>query len=41
LKFAFQVYDIKGDGFISNGELFEVNITFHKSKLKGIKNDGW
>jgi len=22
LKFAFKVYDIKGDGFISNGELF-------------------
>jgi serine/threonine-protein phosphatase 2B regulatory subunit len=24
LKFAFQVYDIDGDGFISNGELFQV-----------------
>jgi len=24
LKFAFQVYDIDGDGFISNGELFRV-----------------
>lgn len=24
LKFAFQVYDIDGDGYISNGELFQV-----------------
>jgi len=24
LKFAFQVYDIDNDGFISNGELFQV-----------------
>eukprot|EP00013_Stygamoeba_regulata_P026776 CAMPEP_0177651506 /NCGR_PEP_ID=MMETSP0447-20121125/12591_1 /TAXON_ID=0 /ORGANISM="Stygamoeba regulata, Strain BSH-02190019" /LENGTH=160 /DNA_ID=CAMNT_0019154605 /DNA_START=294 /DNA_END=776 /DNA_ORIENTATION=+ len=24
LRFAFQVYDIDGDGFISNGELFQV-----------------
>ena len=24
LKFAFQVYDINRDGFISNGELFSV-----------------
>jgi len=24
LKFAFQIYDIDGDGYISNGELFQV-----------------
>ena len=24
LKFAFQIYDMNNDGFISNGELFEV-----------------
>lgn len=24
LRFAFQIYDIDGDGFISNGELFQV-----------------
>ena len=24
LRFAFQIYDINGDGFISNGELFNV-----------------
>ena len=24
LRFAFQVYDVDGDGFISNGELFQV-----------------
>jgi len=24
LRFAFQIYDINGDGFISNGELFQV-----------------
>ena len=24
LRFAFQIYDINNDGFISNGELFEV-----------------
>ena len=26
LKFAFRIYDIDNDGFISNGELFQVNI---------------
>tara|TARA_B110001450_G_scaffold159167_1_gene148463 strand:+ start:176 stop:349 length:174 start_codon:yes stop_codon:yes gene_type:complete len=24
LRFAFQIYDINADGFISNGELFQV-----------------
>lgn len=24
LKFAFQIYDMDGDGYISNGELFQV-----------------
>jgi len=24
LKFAFKIYDIDGDGFISNGELYHV-----------------
>ena len=24
MRFAFQIYDINGDGFISNGELFQV-----------------
>ena len=26
LRFAFSIYDIDGDGFISNGELFQVSI---------------
>ena len=24
LKFAFKIYDVKGDGFISNGDLFHI-----------------
>ena len=28
LKFAFRIYDMDNDGFISNGELFQVSIFF-------------
>lgn len=28
LRFAFRIYDMDNDGFISNGELFQVGILF-------------
>ena len=32
LKFAFKIYDINGDGYISNGELFDVYyFSYYKS----------
>jgi serine/threonine-protein phosphatase 2B regulatory subunit len=37
LKFAFQVYDIDGDGFISNGELFQVLKMMVGSNLNDIQ----
>jgi len=48
LRFAFRIYDMDNDGYISNGELFQArpaNITlssFHwsVSPLKGFKDDG-
>lgn len=31
LRFAFRIYDMDNDGYISNGELFQVyNLTFKK-----------
>ena len=35
LKFAFRIYDMDNDGFISNGELFQVSIT---AWLDGVVN---
>ena len=46
LRFAFRIYDMDNDGFISNGELFQVNIFFSKcsglnlSLLIGFEDDG-
>jgi len=37
LKFAFEVYDIDGDGFISNGELFQVLKMMVGSNLTDIQ----
>jgi len=37
LKFAFQVYDIDGDGHISNGELFQVLKMMVGSNLNDIQ----
>merc|ERR1712184_61960 len=34
LRFAFQIYDINNDGFISNGELFQVLKMMVGSNLK-------
>ena len=33
LKFAFRIYDIDNDGFISNGELFQVRLIIHSSMI--------
>jgi Ca2+-binding EF-hand superfamily protein len=50
LKFAFRIYDMDNDGFISNGELFQVSIPRNASLFvhhlmirlhTGIENDGW
>lgn len=49
LKFAFRIYDMDNDGFISNGELFQVSTTacffdrrehFNLILLTGIEDDG-
>lgn len=48
LKFAFRIYDMDNDGFISNGELFQVsiewnwwkNVNWHRRSHAGIENDG-
>ena len=37
LRFAFQIYDINGDGFISNGELFTVIKMMVGSNLNDIQ----
>ena len=29
LRFAFRIYDMDNDGYISNGELFQVRYTFY------------
>ena len=34
LRFAFRIYDIDNDGYISNGELFRVRRTFQKLTYK-------
>lgn len=49
LKFAFRIYDMDNDGFISNGELFQVSRNFwvlyqafyDQQHHTGIENDGW
>ena len=33
LKFAFRIYDLDNDGYISNGELFQVNLHGETSHL--------
>ena len=37
LRFAFQIYDINGDGFISNGELFTVLKMMVGSNLNDVQ----
>ena len=45
-RFAFRIYDIDNDGFISNGELFQVNISPNKEICviiviySGVEDDG-
>lgn len=51
LRFAFRIYDMDNDGYISNGELFQVTNALFELLLLfyniliiyfvGIKNDGW
>lgn len=39
LRFAFRIYDMDNDGFISNGELFQVKIIIaFKNFYRAIKN---
>ena len=37
LRFAFQIYDINADGFISNGELFQVLKMMVGSNLNDVQ----
>ena len=37
LRFAFQIYDINGDGYISNGELFTVLKMMVGSNLNDVQ----
>ena len=46
-RFAFRIYDIDNDGFISNGELFQVNIISPNKEIcviiviySGVEDDG-
>lgn len=46
-RFAFRIYDIDNDGFISNGELFQVNILPANKEIRviivicsGVEDDG-
>ena len=47
-RFAFRIYDIDNDGYISNGELFQVNISVIPNKEicivtfidSGVEDDG-
>ena len=47
-RFAFRIYDIDNDGYISNGELFQVNISLIPNKVfcivtfidSGVEDDG-
>ena len=49
LRFAFRIYDIDNDGYISNGELYQVIIaiawtfiqTFNTDFIPGPEDDGW
>ena len=36
LRFAFKIYDMDNDGYISNGELFQVMILFNSRKAPSI-----
>ena len=46
MKFAFRIYDLDNDGFISNGELFKVSYFFKNvtvfiiNQFKGAEDDG-
>lgn len=49
LRFAFRIYDMDNDGYISNGELFQVRlhrisltytIDIYDESFPGVKNDG-
>lgn len=46
-RFAFRIYDIDNDGYISNGELFQVNISPANKEIcviiviySGVEDDG-
>ena len=47
-RFAFRIYDIDNDGYISNGELFQVNLSSTPNKDicvlifidSGVEDDG-
>ena len=47
LRFAFRIYDIDNDGYISNGELYQVILawtfiqTFITDFIQGPEDDGW
>ena len=47
LRFAFRIYDIDNDGYISNGELYQVILawtfiqTFITDFIPGPEDDGW
>ena len=47
LRFAFRIYDIDNDGYISNGELYQVILawtfiqTFITDFISGPEDDGW
>lgn len=45
LRFAFKIYDMNEDGFITNGELFTVGFDSYIGNLTvfrlGFKDDGW
>ena len=41
LKFAFKIYDIDNDGFISNGELFQVSLSPAPAAFRNFNKCFW